>query len=381
MSIPRDLRFRLVKAAGRLLHRLIPLVDLRRDPLPAQVELLPARTVRWDRSLLTYAGPEPSWWNGNEYTLDAAFRVELNDAEMIGKGVVITHAGAVVLESTLFQESYFRRSHVEHMIIGRKLLPTEHFEKVIPLTNFLDISYFHWTLESLGRLMFVKDLLGDPTWKILIDERSAGFVRGTMEFLFGLDASRIVTSPAKRKLMKHCLMVSNPHSRDAAHGNVEVYAPEHIHWLNRTGHERIGGLRGERHNIIITRRKQPGRHITNEELIPERYPQLNFRFVALEDLSLREQVDLFAHAGIIIGVHGAGFTNLVYARDAAVIELYPTRLQEKNAAYFVQITSALRLPHLLLHYQGSGAAPNWNITLGENEFDQFDRFLRAHGRI
>ena len=377
----RDFRFSLVKALSHLLRPLIKQLNLRKKPLVGQIELLPKRTVQWDRSKLTYIGPEPFWWKGSRFALDAAFKVELVDAEMLGKGVVIDREGEVILESTLFRSSYLLRSHVEHLIIGRKLMTPVVFENVIPLTNYLDISYFHWTLESMGRLAFVQEQLADTKWKVLINEGSSGFVRGTLKFLFGLDESRIITHSCRRKIMRHCLMASNPHSCDVANGNVEVYAPEHIRWLNRTGHERIGGVRSERHNIIITRRKQAGRHITNEDLLIERYPKLNFRFVILEDLSLPEQVDLFAHAGIIIGVHGAGFTNLVYATDAAVIEFYPTHLQEKNAAYFVQIAACLGLPHLLVHYTGSGTAPNWNLTLGEEKFEHMDRFLRLLGKI
>ena len=381
MGQAKDLRFRIVKTVGKLLHPFLRIVDPRRTPLPGQVELLPGRSVRWDLSKLTWVGPEPFWWTQPSFHLDAAYYVELRNAEMIGKGVVITREGEVILESTLFRSSYLVRSHVEHLIIGRKLMRPVVLENVIPLTNYLDISYFHWTLESMGRLAFVQEQLADTTWKALIDEGSSGYVRGTLKFLFGLDESRIITHRCKRKIMQHCLMVSNPHSVDATAGGVEVYAPEHIQWLNRTGHARIGGVRGERHNIIITRRKQPGRHITNEDLIIERYPALNFRFVMLEDLSLPEQVDLFAHAGIIIGVHGAGFTNLVYASDAAVIEFYPTLLQEKNTAYFVQIAACLRLPHLLLHYTGIGKAPNWNLTLTEADFAHMDHFLHATGKL
>lgn len=376
-----DLKFRLVRAAGRVLRPLIKVVDPRRTPLPGQVELRPARTVRWDKSKLTYVGPKPFWWDRDEFVLEASWRAEIANAEVIGKGVVITHEGAVVLESTLFQRSYFRRSHVEHQIVGRRFLPTEEFEYTIPLANYLDISYFHWTLESMGRLALVEEELKDPSLQVLIGDRPSRYTRDTIALLFDIERDRIVHGAAKRKLISRCLMVSNPHSRDEGPGRVEVYPPEHIQWLNRTGQVRIGGLRNERKNIIISRRLQRGRRITNEEVIMQRFPRLNFELVALEELSVRDQVDLFAHAGVIIGVHGAGFTNLVYAQDAAVIELYPTQLQEKNTAYFVQIAACLGLPHLVLHFEGVGPAPHWDLTLNDELLDHMEKFLRAHGRL
>jgi hypothetical protein len=376
-----DLRFKLVKAAGRVLHPLVPQLDLRANPLQDQVELLPRRTVHWDLSRLTWVGPEPFWWAQRDYPLDAAFRVELKDAEMIGHGVVVTAKGEAVLESTLFQASYLRRSHVDHLILARRLLKAEHYDAVIPLTNYLDLSYFHWTLEAVGRLALVEDQLKDPAWKVLISEKKARYLRGALEFLFGLDEARVVSGTAKRKVMHRCLMVSNPHARSLPGAGVEVYPPEHIRWLNTRGHERIGGVRTGRRNIVISRRKQIGRKITNEEVLLAHFPQLNLEFVTLEDLSLREQVDTFAHAGVIIAVHGAGLANLVYATDAAVIELYPTPLQPKNSAYFVQIAACLGLPHLVLHYEGTGPAPHWDVTLTTEQLDHMERFLRKEGRV
>ncbi len=380
MSATRHLKFRLVQAAGRILRPLVRVVDPRRTPLPGQVELLPKRTVHWDLSKLTWVGPEPFWWAQRDYTLDPAFRVELRDAEMLGHGVVVTAKGEAVLESTLFQQSYLHRSHVDHLILGRRLLKAEHFDAVIPLTNYLDLSYFHWTLEAVGRLALVEDQLKDPAWKVLISEKKARYLRDALVFLFDIDASRVVDGRAKRKVMRRCLMVSNPHSRSLPGAGVEVYPPEHIHWLNARGHERIGGVRPGRRNIVISRRKQIGRKITNEEVLLQRFPQLNLEFVTLEDLSLREQVDTFAHAGVIIAVHGAGLANLVYAKDASVIELYPMPLQAKNSAYFVQIAASLGLPHLVLHYEGVGPAPHWDVTLTNEQLDHMERFLRAQGR-
>jgi capsular polysaccharide biosynthesis protein len=381
MGLLNDLKFRLVRAAGRLLRPLIKVIDPRRTPLPGQVELRPARTVRWDRSKLTYIGPKPFWWDRDEFKLEASWRAEITNAEVIGKGVVITSDGAVILESTLFQRSYFRRSHVEHLIVGRRFVSTEKFDHAVPLTNYLDISYFHWTLESIGRLALVENELKERSLHVLIGDRPSRYMRDTITFLLALERDRIVHGAAKRKLISRCLMVSNPHSRDEEHGRVEVYPPEHIQWLNARGHERIGGLRGERRNFIISRRLQRGRRIMNEALLLQRFPQLNFELVALEELSVRDQVDLFAHAGVIIGVHGAGLTNLVYAKDAAVIELYPTQLQEKNTAYFVQIASCLGLPHLMLHFEGVGPAPHWDLTLNEEQLGHMEKFLRAHGRL
>lgn len=373
----RALWFRFVRSIGRVLRPCIAVKDPRRTPLPGQVEILPARTVAWDLSKLTYVGPRPLWMQHHSFRVDAAFVVELKDAECIGPGIVLDRHGAVILESALFRRSYLHRSHVEHLIIGRRLLPPQTFDRALPLANYLDGSYYHWTMESVGRLAFVEDRLRSENWRLLLGPQVPRYVASTLEFLFGFGNERVERGTSKRQLMRHCLMVSNPHSAIAEAGNIEVYAPEHIRWLNRRGHERIGGVRGERQNFIISRRKQPGRHIVNEAELIARYPALNLRSIVLEDLSLREQVDLFAHAGLLIAVHGAGLTNLVYAKDAAVIEFYPTLLQHKNTACFIQVAATLGLRHLVLHYEGTGQAPNWDLTIGAEHWPHLDEFIAA----
>jgi capsular polysaccharide biosynthesis protein len=42
----------------------------------------------------------------------------------------------------------------------------------------------------------------------------------------------------------------------------------------------------------------------------------------LEELSIPEQVALFSNAEIVVGPHGAGFTNLLFAEDTDVVSLY-----------------------------------------------------------
>lgn len=51
--------------------------------------------------------------------------------------------------------------------------------------------------------------------------------------------------------------------------------------------------------------------------------EYGFERVELEDLTIPEQAALFADADAVVAPHGAGLANLVYARDAQVLELFP----------------------------------------------------------
>ena len=55
------------------------------------------------------------------------------------------------------------------------------------------------------------------------------------------------------------------------------------------------------------------RVLVNESKLLNRLVSRGFRSIELSKLSFDEQVDLFAHAEAVIGVHGAGLSNLVFA--------------------------------------------------------------------
>jgi hypothetical protein len=77
------------------------------------------------------------------------------------------------------------------------------------------------------------------------------------------------------------------------------------------------------HRVHISRRKAADRRIVNEGEVRPLLEERGFETVLCEELSLSEQVGLFAKTTAIIGSHGAGLTNLVYCMpDSFVGEIH-----------------------------------------------------------
>lgn len=73
---------------------------------------------------------------------------------------------------------------------------------------------------------------------------------------------------------------------------------------------------------FFIKRKVAGRGIINEKEVEDHFVNAGFTLISLEDLSLVEQFRLFNNAEIVAGLHGAGFTNLIFASSKLkVIEL------------------------------------------------------------
>lgn len=95
--------------------------------------------------------------------------------------------------------------------------------------------------------------------------------------------------------------------------------------------------------IFISRKNAPLRKIANEltfvNLLKDTY---GIQPIILEDYSIQEQAQIFAHADLIIAAHGAGLTNLLFARPGTmVIEIFQYHLDET----FWTISQQLGLRH------------------------------------
>lgn len=97
--------------------------------------------------------------------------------------------------------------------------------------------------------------------------------------------------------------------------------PEAASWLRDRMWAALGlsESQGKRRRLYITRRRAPHRYVANEPELLEAIEPLGFEVVESETLSIADQVRLFFEAEIVIGAHGAGLTNLVFARPGTIV--------------------------------------------------------------
>ncbi len=77
--------------------------------------------------------------------------------------------------------------------------------------------------------------------------------------------------------------------------------------------------------LFITRKLIRGRTIINIDEIISLLKQYEFEIIDSDDFSLNEQIDIFSSAETIIGIHGAGLTNMIYRypEKCTLIEIFP----------------------------------------------------------
>jgi hypothetical protein len=82
--------------------------------------------------------------------------------------------------------------------------------------------------------------------------------------------------------------------------------------------------RVKKHKIFISRAKSYNqRHIINESEVIEVLDKYGFKKYILEEMSLPGMIELFYDAEVVVGPHGAGFSNIIFSENIQVLELFP----------------------------------------------------------
>lgn len=96
--------------------------------------------------------------------------------------------------------------------------------------------------------------------------------------------------------------------------------------------------------VFITRTKALKRKILNEnELVPF-FEHNNIQIIAMEDLNFKEQYTIVAEADLLISLHGAGLTHMLWMNENSKILEIRSQNDSKNNCYF-SLASDLNLKY------------------------------------
>lgn len=185
-------------------------------------------------------------------------------------------------------------------------------------------NYYHWMLDTLPRLAAIEGLDGP----LLVGSAPKGFHLRTLELL-GVPPARLMVpdSPALTRFARLTVpgLVSRPRRTDGQMDWMMPSVDRAAAWRVRDRLMEAGAVRpGKTRRILVSRAGSLFRRCENEAVISQIAARRGFVTVRLEELSFDDQASLFAGAEVVMGVHGAGFTNMLFAPPGALlIELHP----------------------------------------------------------
>jgi len=140
---------------------------------------------------------------------------------------------------------------------------------------------------------------------------------------------------------------------DSAHlvDSPRFRSPARLRWLRSqvTAAATLSEFNDHSKYVYISRADATIRQVHNESSVLAALPS-EFRSYTLSDLSLREQIGLFANAEMVVAPHGAGLTNMLWGTDLTVIELWGV----KDTAVFFEMSTGLEHTHSRLECVTNG---------------------------
>lgn len=240
------------------------------------------------------------------------------------RNVSVTRSGACFHRGIPIRDSHYRYAHLwpRHLAIAYGSLLTRKTEALEPDKvyclghNLWSGGYYHWMTESLPRLLRLKERSDELTCIIPPFARLSKVVPETVQ---ALGYSDLVEYPQDSNIrVEQLVLPSNP----ARLAECDPAAMREIRDLCLTRFGRpINGEAGPS-RLYVTRSKARGRKVANEAAVEECLHARGFVTVAFEDYSFPEQVALMSSAEIMVSIHGAGLTNMIFMRPGgAVVEL------------------------------------------------------------
>jgi capsular polysaccharide biosynthesis protein len=204
--------------------------------------------------------------------------------------------------------------------------------EAVIITDLWTQGYFHWMLDALPRLI----LFNKPEITIFlpIELKNFEFVQMSLRLL-GFDNFTFLNQHEYKFIKK----LNFPYQL-APTGN---YNEEIIKELRNRF---LANITSKKRNkkIYISRSKASRRKISNEILIIPILLKYGIEVIHCEDLTFKEQVELFSETKLLISNHGAGLSNMLFLeRNSRVIEI---RLHDDslNNCYF-SLASALDIDY------------------------------------
>lgn len=262
--------------------------------------------------------PEGHWVfsDARRHDVAARFTVEIDSGTVVGDyGANITPRGTLDFEtSAYFGISGWR----EHPIFLRPMLPRiEYLRGTLAslTTRGGGNNYYHFLLDVLPRWGILKESLPGLVPDHLYVPCGTDYQRELLS-LVGLNGYDIVAASKHRAVCAdHVLAPSLP--------NPDEIAPSWtVDWVRAQLPPQHTDDKPSR--IYVTRGSGPNtRRLVDE---PSLWPLLERRgFIRIDPgtMSVRDQIDHFAAADVVVGLHGAALANLVFAKHGArVLEIF-----------------------------------------------------------
>lgn len=283
-----------------------------------------------------------------------------------------------VWHSRLFYSEYFRNDHSTQWKwrMNRQWRVEETVQEPINWCyHQFYYQYFHWFMDVLPRVWLLdRYSRGARSAKWCVAPNLNGFRRSSLR-LFGIEERHLFWPEAKivqfRQATHTAFQFSEPLRTRPSYNlglHHKGWSTEYVADLCDRAWQAydIFSYDGPR-RIYVSREDAEHRKVRNEAAIINRFEQLGFTIVTPGRHSFEDQVRLFSKAEIVVGVHGAGMTNLLWTKPGAtVLEIMPERLDDAGYRFLCNLKGHRHQVMLAEHF----VHDRWGDAFGDAAIDE-----------
>ncbi len=266
--------------------------------------------------------PPPSWAWARRWRPHERFLVEIPRGELVFEpwrcASAVVAPGPSLLHDAI---PLFFHTPAEHPVRNSVFFsePRHLPGRALLLFNDASTNFYHWCCDILPRLL-VASQGGRSLAEIdhfITDELPHRFHHDSLE-AFGIPREKLVVGPRHRRITADVLCVPSLYDRSGMVREQSLRFVRDAILPDRSPARPPGSGR----RIFVSRQRAHTRRIVNWEAVAPVLREFDFEDVFTEELTLREQAGIFDQAGHVVGVHGAGLTNLMFCRPGTrVLEI------------------------------------------------------------
>jgi capsular polysaccharide biosynthesis protein len=267
-----------------------------------------------------------SVWNEDVFMANVANALVLRDNLIEGRCHVFLRDGIAAAEtyhsmlmagpiSEMAREEIILRleDHDIPVRLYRDLPAVDHLpEEGILMTHLMMDNYAHFLNEVIPRFWWLEAIPSLRRYPILMPQYAEGTYQCEVlkPLLQGLRVCPLSAPAARFKRLFVPTFLANG-----------SYSSEMVAFTDRTVRRALGVAteKRRRRRIYVSRNDATQRRVLNEDQLIKALQPLGFEAHTTGRMSARSQVELFSEADIIIGPHGAGLANIVFAPAASLL--------------------------------------------------------------
>lgn len=199
--------------------------------------------------------------------------------------------------------------------------------------------YYHWILESVPQLLEARRTISDFTL-LLPASYTEAFYTDTLRLLQLTKVERL--QPQTMYYVPELALPVLPEPQ----GNYSAVTMREVKNVLFAAAGIVPAPKPTR--LYISRRKAPRRKVLNEAELEQLLGRYGFQCVCLEDFSFEDQLRLCASANVLVSMHGAGLSNMIFMPEQTTVVEF-RKFDDGHNYFFTRLGETLGYQYHLLY--------------------------------